>query len=113
MKTKKILLTIALLTLTFAIKAQDKYDFMIISYFPQGQSLTIATDKETLHEDVPVHKHEYVSENYLLKKVSEYQEKGWEVITFTNASYFHIVQGNGRSDQEFYAYLKKKKVQSK
>ena len=114
MNTKNILLTIVLLLSALLVSAQDKYEFMIISYFPQAKYLAVAIDgKEVLHEDVTADKHEKASGSYLLKKVSEYQDKDWEVITFTNASHVFTAAGSGNSDQEFYAYLKKKKTQSK
>jgi hypothetical protein len=110
MKTKQFLLTIVLLFSTLLISAQDKYEFMIISYFPASKYLAVAIDgKEVLHEDITADKHEKVSGSALLKKISEYQDKDWEVITFTNASNSYT----GGSDQEFYAYLKKKKPQNK
>jgi hypothetical protein len=97
MKTKQILLIIAFLGLTLISKAQDKYEFMIISYFPQAKYLAIAIDgKEVIHEDVSADKHEKVSGSYLLKKVSEYQDKDWEVITFTNASHVYAGGGTGK-----------------
>lgn len=113
MKAKQTLLTITLLVLTFIIRAQDKYEFMIISYFPQAKYLAVAIDgKEVLHEEVSADKHEKVSGSHLLKKVSEYQDKDWEVITFTNATY--VFGGPSvSSNQEFYAYLRKKKAQNK
>ncbi len=114
MKTKQILLTVTFLCLTLFINAQDKYEFMIISYFPQAKYLAIAIDgKEVLNEDVSADKHAKVSGSYLLKKVSEYQDKDWEVITFTNSSHVYAGGGIGNSDQEFYAYLRKKKTQGK
>lgn len=108
MKTKQIVLTIALVIATITINAQDKYEFIIISYFPSGKLITVALDgKEVLNESVDVDKYEKVSGNPLLKKVNEYQAKDWELITFTNAS------AGQYGNQEFYAYLKKKKVQNK
>lgn len=107
MKAKKFLLTITLLALTIFIKAQDKYDFVIITYFPNDKLMTVAINgKEVLTENVDVGRFEQVSGNPLLKKVNEYQANDWEIITFTNTN----MQGGHR---EFFAYMKKKKIQSK
>lgn len=107
MKTKKILLTIALFTFVAFVNAQEKYQFMSISYTDYGgmrRELQISIDgNDFLVEDIELKKKEKATfnTNPLLAKVKEYQDKGWEVMNlYTTAvvsSVFHT------------AYLRKKK----
>ena len=108
MKIKRIILALALLFTNLLVNAQDKYEFMIITYFPQGKLMTVALDgKEVLNENIDADKYERISGNPVLKKINEYQGKDWELITFTNAT------DGPNGNQVYYAYLKKKKLQTK
>ncbi len=101
---KKFLLIAAFLVAANIAFAQDKYEFMTITYELSGSSsITMSIDgKEFLSEKVSLPKgsNSEFNMNPLLAKVKEFQDKGWEVMSFNTAVstfYFHI------------AYLKKKK----
>lgn len=104
MKTKQLLAALFLIFTLVSASAQDKYEFMIIAYFADAKLITVAVDGEKVQDwDIDAKRYEKISGAPLLKKVSEYQEKGWEVMTFTNTS------AGSEGKQEFYAYLRKKK----
>jgi hypothetical protein len=110
MKTKTIVLMVALLLTTLMTKAQNKYEFMAIIYAPSVNELTISLDgKEFLKEEVKLEKNETSPRNMnpLLKKVSEYQDSDWELLSFnpsTQSSY---------NDGKYIAFLRKKKADKK
>jgi hypothetical protein len=102
-KTTRFLIVTIFAFLSVRAGAQDRYDFTIIAYFPAAKILTVADGNTTVKEDVDVDKNERITGNALLKKVREYNDKGWEVITFANAA-------AAAGTQEFYAYLRKKRA---
>ena len=111
MKTKnKIILTIIFLFVTVInMNAQQKYEFMTISFYynVSSKEILISIDgKEFLKEEVKMEKKDadYCNTNPLLSKVKEYQDKGWEVMSF------HTVNTAGSSiGYNHIAYLRKKK----
>ncbi len=112
MKTKRIILTIALFILFLCYKAQGKYEFMSIGYDAVVHQLVVSVDgKQVLTEQVELEKAEkgYLNSGPLLKKVSEYQEQDWEVITFNTSG---LSVGSGVR-LVYVAFLRKKKDEKK
>jgi hypothetical protein len=103
-KATRLLFATAIAFLSLGADAQDKYDYTIIAYFPAAKLLTVADGNTTGKEDIDVDKNERITGNALLKKVREYNDTGWEVITFTNTA------AGQYGNQEFYAYLRKKRT---
>ena len=102
MKSKQITLTISFLIFSFFLVGQDKYEFIVIEYDQYDREVVISVDgKEVLKEEVKVDNAERYSANPLLKRVSLYQDKGWEVIHFSNS----VVN----AFTYYSAYLRKKK----
>jgi hypothetical protein len=84
--------------------AQDKYEFMAINYQIANPSLiAVSIDGVEFSKEkvsLPKESNDVLNINPLLLKVKEYQDKGWEIVSFhtaTGSYYFHI------------AYLRKKK----
>src|SRR4030095_12088443 len=91
MKTKLLILTIFFLGSTLFIKAQEKYEFMIIYYSSQLSQISISIEgKDLIREEVKLPKETRGLDNGLpfLKKVNEYQDQGWEVMSFNNSNPF-------------------------
>ncbi len=104
MKTKHILFTIALFFSVTCINAQDKYEFMIISYYPGSNLATIAVDgKENKNVKLEGENLDKSSGNSLLKIISEKQDEKWEIITFTDVAIGTL------GAHVTYVYLKRKK----
>jgi hypothetical protein len=106
MKTKHIFFTLLFLLLLVFAKAQDKYEFMIISYEAQFK-ISISIDGNMfLSEKVnlPKEQNYQLNANPLLLKVKEYQDKGWEIITLNTQ-----VAGSTGNGCTYFAYLRKKK----
>jgi hypothetical protein len=112
MKTKKILLTITLLALTLFINGQDKYEFLTIEFNTSLSILTVSIDGDNyIKEVVELPKAERLSNsNPVLKKVKEYQDKDWEVMSFNNHT---IALSTVMTYNVYFAYLRKKKVDKK
>lgn len=112
MKTKQIFLTIALAIISMTINAQDKYEFLIIEYSTWFKQVSVSIDgKVHTKEKVDLPKEDrFINSNPLLKKVSEYQESGWELMNFST-----VIGGNNNIilDETFFAYMRKKKVDKK
>ncbi len=97
-----------------SVNAQDKYDFLNITYDTDKEGIYVSLNgKEFSGEPVVLVKKDNSSlnANPLINKVSEYQDKGWEIINlnsypimfkpgtlFQKIIYFHV------------AYLRKKKA---
>jgi hypothetical protein len=114
MKTKQILLTIALLFFSLFINAQDKYEFLIISYTTDYGHLTVLLNgKEITRENIELPKDIRGKDNAnpLLLKVNEYQDKDWEVMSFDVAT-SNIGSSNSQS-QIYFAFLRKKRADKK
>lgn len=112
MKTTRIIMTIALTIFSLAYKAQDKYDFLTISYESFYRDLIVCVDgKPPVGEQIEVEKAEraFLNNTPLLKKVNEYQEQGWEVVTFNTVGF------NVTNSTRFVniAYMRKKKSEKK
>jgi hypothetical protein len=107
MKTKQILFTITLVLLAFFIKAQDKYEFLMIEYVSNARLISISIDgKEFKKERVELEgdlKSGY-NANPLLAKVKVYQDLNWEVMNFQT-----VVLGTGVTAETYFAYMRKKK----
>ena len=108
-KIKKSILLVLLVFSAFVNMAQEKYEFMTITYYITLSSkvtLISIDGKDFLKEEVALEKEaaDKCNTNPLLLKVKEYQDKNWEVMSFntvlapTNTvGYLHI------------AYLRRKK----
>lgn len=106
MKSKKNLLVFLFLALFSLSNAQDKYEFLVISFYPVDGSLVINMDGKDYLEEKIKWKHddsETKGVNPLLKKVKEFQDQNWEVMSFNTNS----VSQFGK--EAFYFYLKRKK----
>lgn len=109
MKTKKILLTFAFIAFISFVNAQDKYDFAIIELRTFLKEICISLNgKEFIVEKVDYlnQPKEITNANPFLNKVLEYQDKGWEVISFNSIA-------GGNSTSTYTAYLRKKQVDKK
>lgn len=83
--------------------AQDKYEFMTIQYESFKPNLIICLNGETvLKEKLDLEKEENfpLNSNPILKKIKEYQDKGWEMLTLTT---------NFAPYPSYYSVLRKKK----
>ena len=102
---KKLLLVAVLLVSASIAFAQDKYEFMTINYYiTMSRTIAVSIDgKEFLSEKVesPKEKEWLLDTTPLLLKVKEYQDKGWEVMSFNTA---------GGGGIFYIAYLRKKKT---
>ncbi|MDP1801013.1 MAG: hypothetical protein Q8L81_06660 [Bacteroidota bacterium] len=105
MKTNHLLFTVALFFSIAFMNAQDKYEFMIIEYSTIKFDLGISIDgKEYKKEKADFSSQEKTgyNANPLLIKVKEYQDKGWEVMSFNSA-----ING-GTTAEVHFAHLRKK-----
>lgn len=110
MKPNHILLILALFVCVIT-KAQEKYEYATIEFnqFLKKEIQISINGKEYIEEmpDYAPNERAYHNVNPFLKKVSEYEAKGWEVMSFqalaigSAAAPIHI------------AYLKKKKTEGK
>jgi hypothetical protein len=100
---KKLFLIAVLVVSANIAFAQDKYEFMTINYSAIDNIVGISIDgKEFLTEKTESSKgkHSYMDTNPILLKLKEYQDKGWEIMSFNS--------GSG-SYNMYFAYLRKKK----
>ena len=107
MKTKHFIITVSLFLSSFYLKAQDKYDFMSIYFNGTSDIVSISINgKEYLEQKMDLDKKEKngVNLNPLFRKVEEYQQQDWEVM-----SYNTIAAGQS-GNLNYYAFLKKKKT---
>ena len=108
---KKIILLLGLLAFPFCnlkLYAQDKYDFLIVEYKTwYGVTSISLNGKELIIEKVELPKAERnsMNANPFLKKVNEYQEKGWEVMSFNST----IATSYPIMDEVYFAFLRKKR----
>jgi hypothetical protein len=112
MKPKHILFTIALTTVVLLTQAQEKYQYMVIEFDRLLKNeIQISLDgKEYLEEKADYGTTENAKHNVtpLLRKVSEYQDKGWELM---NMETFNAC-GSGVCNS-YFAYMRKKKEEKK
>jgi hypothetical protein len=103
---KSILFTTLILTFALSVQSQDKYEFTIIEYSTFEGKLAISKDGlEFGSEKVDVGSG--FNANPLLAKVKEFQEKGWEIMSFNT-----LLAGNNtnRNNEIYFAYLRRKKT---
>jgi len=101
------LFALVLLLTSNLVKAQDKYEFMTISYVSRFK-ISVSIDGTQLIEQKVILKTEEDDEqnaNPFLLKVKEYQNKGWEVMTLNTA-----LNSSSTRNFVYVAYLRKKKV---
>jgi hypothetical protein len=85
---KRIILLSFFLLTTFNSYSQEKYEFMSIKFLNTGEFLhefTISMNgDQLLYEKIKLGSDERsnLNVNPLFKKVKEYQERGWEIMTF-------------------------------
>ena len=80
---------------------------MAINYTPSHKTIVVSIDgKQLIKEEVIFSDKEeaYQNVNPLFKKVTEFQDKGWEVMSFNNIS------AGQMSLDKYTAYLRKKKA---
>lgn len=107
---KTITLTILLL-FSFFTKAQDKYDFVVISYQMNYGDLTVSLNgKDVSQEYIKLPKDVKFQQNAnpLLLKVNEYQDANWEVMSFDVTS---ESAGSASSNTRYFAFLRKKRTE--
>lgn len=111
MKTKKIILTIAILFSAILINAQDKFEYLIIEYNTRYWDLSVSiSGVEFKSEKVEflTQKKSGFNANPFLAKVQEFEDKGWELINFHS-----VVSGPETLAETHFAYMRKKKVDKK
>ncbi len=107
--TLKISALVIILCFAFngSLQSQEKNEYMIISYNSSKEHMFISLDgKNFIDEEVNVSKkerHDY-NANPLLKKIKEYEEKGWELM---NISTIHTYEEHS-SYIEHWANLRKR-----
>src|SRR6218665_4176982 len=113
MKTKQFFIAAAFVSLSLISKAQEKYQFMIIEYSTLDKEVAISIDgKEFFKEDVDFggQKKSGYNATPLLKKVSEYQDQDWELMSFdTEIGGPSINNYSGNSSYIYFSYISKKK----
>jgi hypothetical protein len=110
MKTKSLLLVIALLIGALSLKGQEKIQYAVIQFnFLLKKEIQISVDGKEYFEEAadysPGEKASY-NVNPLLKKVSKYENEGWELISFQT---FSVASGGY---PVYVAYMKKKKQEA-
>lgn len=82
MKAKTLLLSLFLSLAVFGLKAQDKYEYAIISYSPYWANISISIGGQN-HEIIPVADNKLKERklNAILEEVNKMQEQGWEVFS--------------------------------
>lgn len=89
------------------VRAQEKYEFMIIQYRNLQLSISIdGVDYKYEEPDFTGQKRTTFNANPLLNKVKEYQEKNWEVINFETVF-------DNLGAQATFVYLRKKRTETK
>ena len=109
MKTKQFLLTFALVVASLITSAQDKYEFMIIEYSSISFEVLVSIDGLEFKKEKANFSNQDKSgynANPLLNKVKEYQDQGWEVMSFNSTI-------GGTSAEMHFAHLRKKKTDKK
>ncbi len=87
----KIIITALFIVFNLCVQAQDKYQYMIIEYRAFTTTLFVSIDDATFtKENIEMSKEERdpLNSSPLLKRVKEYQEKGWEVMSFNHVPLF-------------------------
>ena len=109
MKTKQIFFTLAFMMSVLLTKAQDRYEYMMIEFdHSLKKEIQISIDgNQYIEEKADYSSTAHVSHNLtpFFKKVHEYEEKGWELMTFN-----YLFGGTSNSLPVAIAYLKKKKI---
>jgi hypothetical protein len=103
MKTKHILFSIALLFTSLLINAQSKNDYMTINYEAFKSKMCISINGETVINEKAERPEDdtHLNTNPILKKIKEYEDKGWELVSFTVPAQFNYIT--------YSAFLRKKK----
>ncbi len=99
-KIKTTLLTVFFIFgLLTGLQAQDKYEYAIVSYYPNIPSVTVSENGE-VYQETKIAKADLkglLDLNPILRKVNEMTDKGWEVFS------------TDKSDATYFFYLRKKK----
>lgn len=105
MKTKHILFTIALFFSVAFTNAQDKYEFAIIEYNIsfKNELKVFINGKDLIEEKAEEDNKGKLTYNAFLKKVNEYQDKGWEVMSFAI-----VPRDQSNIYYNHFAYMRKK-----
>lgn len=111
MKTRQFLLTLAFTGLLVLGKAQTKYEFMIIEFTSCDNEVAISIDHKEFKKEPAEYKGKKSSDynaTPLFKYVSEYQDKGWEVMNI-DVKIIGVVGNSNASNEVFFAFLRRKK----
>jgi hypothetical protein len=86
---------------------QTKYEFANITFNMYDKTLSVTIDDKEFSEtkmDIPKDEKSWLNAKPLFAKVKEFQEKGWELMTFSNISSQGFLTG-----YLTIAYMKRKK----
>lgn len=111
MKVKRIILTIALYTFFLTTLAQEKNDYLIIEYNTRYWEISVSlAGREFKSEKVDFSQQDKsgYNANPFILKVNEFESKGWELINFNS-----VLSGPENRAETYFAYMKKKKTDSK
>lgn len=90
---KKILITLSVLMLyTLTVFGQTKYEYCNITYSPSETKIFVTIDKTEYSSekvDVPRNEQTYMNCKPLFEKVEEYQERGWELINYSDIAFIN------------------------
>jgi hypothetical protein len=107
MKAKHLILTAYFFLTALFTSAQEKFDFLIIEYSFWSEKITVSINgNEYIKEKADLTGQDKTDKNSnpLLRKVGEYQNKGWELMNFQALSL-----GSSGTSTGYIAYMRKKK----
>lgn len=109
MKTRKTLFFLLIAVCSFLAKAQEKYEFMVLEYHTEQFHVAVSINGKEFSKDEfdEKLKKSTFNANPLLLKVDEYQDKGWEVMSFNSQLTYEWQEKT--NFEVFFAYLRKKK----
>lgn len=115
MKTKQIIFTTTFFLWSLFISAQEKYDFIniISDSYSKAISISLNGSKFTI-ENLEWTKGEKFNANFnpVFKKINNYQNEGWEVISLNSISQ-NRNSPDGETHFNHIAFLRKKKSDTK
>ena len=108
--TKTLFTTLLLFFITTGIRAQEKYDFAILSYSQYWQNITISMSgtKYTVVDAQESSKINTRNFNTVLNEVSKLQDQGWELFN-TQATGMTSDAAIGANYPNYLFYMRKKK----
>ena len=113
MKIKKCILVLIFIGSAIIGSAQTKYEYITIVFSTYRYNIGVTIDgKQFLDEEVDVPKAEKNDRNTtpLLKKVTMYEDQGWELM---NIECLFASIGSYGGAKEYFAYMRKKRSDQK